>query len=225
MKRTTKPETGAKRLVLFDMDGTLFEHENFWRELHKALGTWEEGKKATEEWLHKDYDTLVDIVIHNLWKGKPAKPFLDLVANVKYLPGAKETVGALRRRGYELAVITSGPDALLARAKIELGIVHGVGNTLEVKDGVITGQSRHDDGNTMWPVAADNKVPIAERLCEETGCAMKDAIAIGDGRNDVKLFKAVGTSIAFNDAPPELVEIATHRVEGNDLRAILKLLP
>ncbi len=212
------------KLVIFDMDGVIFEHRNLWLELHKKLGTYEEGKAATDEWLYKDYDTLVDIVIHKLWKGKSAGPFNDLVANVKYVTGAEATVKALQARGYEVALITSGPSQLMQRAMDELDIEHGTANHLEIKNGVITGRSRDDDGNSMWPIQADNKVPIAEALCKELGFTMDDVVAVGDELNDLPLFTAAGMSIAFNAENEELKAAATHHVEGNDLRMILEYL-
>jgi len=215
----------VKKLVILDMDGTVFEHKNLWAALHKAYGTHEEGVKATEELLYTDYAKLIDIVIHNLWKGKPAQPYFDLIASVKYLPGVKETIKELHMRGYKVAIITSGPDLLLERAKRELGIDLGFANTLEVKDGIVTGRSRHDDGSSMWPVQVDNKVPLAERLCETLKISLHDVAAVGDERNDLPLFKAVGVSIAFNTRNAELIAAATHQVEGNDLRKILPLLP
>ncbi len=210
------------RLVIFDMDGTIFVHKNFWLELHKRLGTWDEGKKATEEWLHKDFGKLVDIVIHNLWKGKPAQPYLDLVAEAQYLPGVQETVKELHRRGYRTAIITSGPSLLMERAKKELDIDLGVASVLEVKDGVITGRSRHGDGSPMFLEQERNKAHVAELLCEELGLALKDTVAVGDGRNDIPLFKAAGMSIAFNTKNDDVRKAATHHVEGNDLRKILR---
>ncbi len=212
------------RLILFDMDGTLFEHKNIWLELHKRLGTWEAGEKATQEWLYKDYERLVDIVIHALWKGKPAQPFLDLVAETRYVPGAEATVRALKARGHEIALISSGPTHLLQRAMDELGIEHGIANRLDIEDGIITGKSRNDDGSTMWPVQADRKVPAAERLCEELGFRLEECVAIGDERNDLPLFESVGMSIAFNAHDAELKKAATRIVEGNDLRMILEFL-
>lgn len=209
------------KLVIFDMDGTIFAHKNFWLELHKRLGTWNEGKQATEEWLHKDFGKLIDIVIHNLWKGKPAQPYLDLVAEAEYLPGVKEAVKDLRARGYTIAIITSGPSLLMERAKKELGIDLGVASVLEVKDGAITGRSRHDDGSPMFLEEENDKAHDAELLCRKLGITLKDAVAVGDGRNDIPLFKAVGMSIAFNTKNDDVRKAATHHVEGNDLRKIL----
>jgi len=211
------------RLIILDMDGTVFHHKNLWLELHKRLGTLDEGEKATREWLYKDYDKLVDIVIHHLWKGKPAQPYLDLVAEAEYLPGAKEAVAALKQKGYAIALISSGSDLLVKRAMDELGIAYGAGNHLDIADDIITGRSQHADGTTMWLVRDDKRL-VAERFCAEAGCTLADAVAVGDERNDLALFTAVGTSIAFNDAPDELKEAATHVVEGDDLRMILKYL-
>ena len=47
--------------------------------------------------------------------------------------------------------------------------------------------------------------------------------AVGDSRSDLPLFAAVGTSIGFNAAPAARA-VATHVVDGSDLRAILPLL-
>lgn len=214
-----------KQLVILDMDGTLFEHKDVWLELHKVYGTRKEGWKATKKWLYTDYAKLVDIVVHNLWKGKPAQPYFDLMAADKYLPGVKETIKELHQRGYTVAIITSGPDLLLERAKRELGIDLGFANTLEIKNGVVTGRSRHDDGSSLWPVGADNKVPLAEQLCRKLRISLNDVVVIGDEQNDLPLFKVAGISIAFNTKNEALIVAATHHVKGHDLRAILPLLP
>jgi len=210
------------KLVIFDMDGTIFEHENFWLELHKRLGTLDEGKKATDEWLRKDFAKLVDIVVHNLWKGKPAQPYLDLVNEARYLPGVKETVTELHKRGYKTAIITAGPSQLMERAKRELGIDLGYASTLEIKDGIITGRSRHDDGSPMFLEL--EKHLSAEKLCDGLGITLHEAVAVGDSHNDLPLFRKAGMSIAFNTQDNELRCAATHHVEGNDLRNILKYL-
>jgi len=42
------------KMIIFDLDGVIFKPVNFWMELHKELGTFEEGKKLTEKYLHSD---------------------------------------------------------------------------------------------------------------------------------------------------------------------------
>lgn len=215
------------RVVFLDMDGVIFTHageKNFWLALHEAYGTLAEGREATEQLLYTDYDRLVDTVVHKLWKGRSAAPYQQLLKSAAYLPGVREGVRELQRRGFTLAIITSGPHELLERAQRELGITKGVANRLDIAEGVITGLSRDRTGNTLWPVRADNKVPFAEQICADLGEHLSESFMIGDDLNDVPLFKRVGTSIAFNTDRPELIAAATHHVPGNDFRNVLPFI-
>ena len=85
------------KLICFDMDGVIFEHKNFWLELHKALGTLEEGKKLTEKHLHTNYAKLVEEVVHKLWKRKDAAPYYHLIKSISYLPGVKEVFSEINK--------------------------------------------------------------------------------------------------------------------------------
>ena len=53
------------KLIVFDMDGVIFEHYNFWLELHKSYDTHEEGLKLTNKYLKTDYQKLVGEVIRH----------------------------------------------------------------------------------------------------------------------------------------------------------------
>ena len=64
------------------MDGVIFEHRNFWLELHKAYGTYKEGIELTKKYLATDYQKLVDEVIGRVWKNKPAQYYFDLVNSI-----------------------------------------------------------------------------------------------------------------------------------------------
>lgn len=54
------------KLICFDMDGVIFEGVNFWLELHKKFGTFEEGKILTEKYLYSDYNKLVEEVVEDM---------------------------------------------------------------------------------------------------------------------------------------------------------------
>ncbi len=110
------------KLIIFDMDGVIFEHLNFWLELHKAYGTYEEGAELTEKYVKTNYQKLVDEVVGRLWKGKPAKTYFELVKKIKYSLDVKETLSRLKELDYKTAIISSGPKELAERAKKELGI-------------------------------------------------------------------------------------------------------
>ena len=104
------------------MDGVIFEHKNFWLELHKALGTLEEGTTLTDKYLHSNYAKLVEEVVHKLWKGKDATPYFKLIQSINYLPGVKEVFQEIKNRNYLTAIISSGPIDLARRAQHDLGV-------------------------------------------------------------------------------------------------------
>ena len=87
-----------KKLILFDMEGVIFGPSNFWMELHKAYGTFEEGLKLTKEYVKTDYEKLVKEVIGRLWKNKPADVYFKMVNESKYVPGVVETLKVLKSK-------------------------------------------------------------------------------------------------------------------------------
>jgi len=208
------------------MDGVIFEGGNRWMELHKAYGTLEEGKALTKRYLTTDYDRLVEEVVVRLWKGRDARPFLNIIAGVKYNPGVKETIEALKQLGLHLAIISSGPKRLVQRAMEELGIEQGHGNDLVIEDGKVAGRAHYDDGTTCWPIGNANKEPYVRKICEHFSCSLSDTVFIGDDLPDLGAFEVVGLPIAFNDAPEELIAVAKARggvhVKGKDLRGVLE---
>ena len=187
-------------------------------ELHKVLGTLEEGKRLTEKHLHTDYATLVEEVVHKLWKGKDARPYHQLVKSITYLPGVKEVFKKIKNLDYLTAIISSGPIDLARRAQHDLGIDFVYANELVIQDGTISGEF-------LWPVESkEKKAGIIKHLCLDLGIKPKEVAFVGDSNNDLDAFKFVGISVAFNDAPPELKKVATHCVEGKDLRRILPFI-
>jgi len=81
------------------MDGVIFEHFNFWLELHKAYGTYEEGLELTNKYVKTDYNRLIKEVVGRLWKAKPAKIYFDLIKRIDYFPGVFKTLIELKKRG------------------------------------------------------------------------------------------------------------------------------
>lgn len=205
------------KLICLDMDGVIFEHNNFWMELHRELGTLEEGYELTKKYLKTDYRKLVDEVVGRLWKGKEAGYYYKLVMGAKYNPNAKKFVNKAKRLGYELCIISSGPSGLLDKAMKELGIKKGYSNELVIKDNVITGEFR-------WLVAYNNKLPLLISICKSLGIKLKEVIAVGDDDNDLETFMRVGFSIAFNTSCEELRNEADAVINSNDLMDVFELI-
>ncbi len=207
------------KLIIFDMDGVIFEHINFWLELHKAYGTYEEGAELTERYVKTDYQKLVDEVVGRLWKGKPAKPYFDLIKKIKYLPDVKETAKELKKEGYKIAIISAGPKELAEMAKEELGLDYIYTNELLIKNNKIVGSRdiKH------WPIRFGNKAEALRELCRKHNIDLKDVIVVGHDEADVKMAKSAGFAIALNPRSDELVKYSNKVVRGS-IKNILKAI-
>lgn len=202
-------------MVCFDMDGVIFRKDNFWMELHKALGTLEEGKELTERYLSSDYAKLVKEVM-KLWVGKDAAPYYKLVANAKYNPGVKEVFKTLKKKGYKTAVISSGPFELAARAQAELDINFIFTNRLVIdeKTNKITG--------FKWPVGTNDKGNALRYICRLEKVKLHEVISVCDDFNDIEKAKIAGFAIAFHSESEELKEVCDVIIDKLDLKKILK---
>jgi phosphoserine phosphatase len=213
------------KLICLDMDGVLTQEKNFWFKLHDAYGTYEEGRRITKQYLHNDYDMLIKEVVGRLWKDKDEKTFLQTIDQIPLMPGIAEFFSRLDNilddEGNPLprAIISSGPYELAQKIADLYGADYIYANQLLFEDGKVSGKFN-------WPVGAGTfaKAKIIEDLCAERSIDPKDVLYVGDSPSDVVPFKLVGTSIAFNNPPRELVAVATYVIATKDLRHLIPLL-
>lgn len=205
------------KLLCLDLDGVIFEARDFWEELHKMYGTAEDNKVLVKKYLRNNFAKLVEEVVEKRWKGKSAKPYYDLAKSIPYHPGTKEFFKEIHRKQIITAIISGSSIELARRAQHDLGIDHIYANELVIKNGKVSGEF-------IWPVGPgfEKKAEIIEHLCDDLDIPLENVAFVGDHLNDREAFKIVGTSIAFNCHIPELRRIATHVVEGKDLREVLK---
>lgn len=202
------------------MDGVIFKDINFWVELHKKYGTIEKGLKLNKKYLHTDYNRLVKEVVINLWKGKSAKPYHDLINSLEYLPGVKETMEYVKKKNYITAIISASSIEAARKVQKEFGIDHIYANELVIKNGKISGEF-------IWPIGAgkEKKAKIIRDLCSDLNIPLKEVIYIGDSDTDLEAFKEVGLSIAFNSNSEALKKAATHTINSNNISHIIKYIP
>ena len=68
----------------------------------------------------------------------------------------------------------------------------------------------------------DAKVAALREITEELGISVEDAIAVGDGANDLAMIGAAGMGVALH-AKPKVAEAAPCRIDHGDLTALLFL--
>jgi phosphoserine phosphatase len=123
-------------------------------------------------------------------------------------------VATMRRHGAFVAIVSGGFRFYTRQVREALGADHDEANELEVEGATITGRVRE-------PILdAAGKAATLRRLAAGRGLAPGDAIATGDGANDLQMMSIAGLGVAFR-AKPRVVAEARLSVAHGDLTALL----
>jgi phosphoserine phosphatase len=218
MVRHLLSRTSRIRAVVFDMDGVLFEGRNFWMDLHRRLGgDSDQVQGLLDRYLRSEYETLAELVVGNLWAGKSAAPYLEMVEERCYQPGVVKTVMALRSGGIKTAIVSSGPDLLAQRAQRELGIELIRANGIKIAKGRITGDSEIQ-------VPDGEKYSVAAAVLSQLGVDWSEAAVVGDTASDVPLLRRAAMPIAYDSSSAELSATCTHSFRHGDFGRILDVV-
>ncbi len=178
------------KLAALDLEGTLVKIRSSWVELHKKFGTWEEGKKYADMFLRGEISYAEWARLDaSLWKGHTKEEIMEWVKSVEYMDGAHDLVEFLKANGFKVAIVSSGLMCLARKVGRELGVDYAIANELVFDDGTITGEVKAH-------VDFKGKGHLLRVLKSHLRPAM--TIAIGDGLNDVSMFKEADVSIAIN---------------------------
>jgi len=110
-------------------------------------------------------------------------------------PGAEALVAACKRHGVKLLLVSGGFSFFTERLKARLGLDYTISNTLEVKDGRLTGEL------IGALVDAEAKAQKFLDVMKQLEIESERTAAIGDGANDLKMMARAGTSVAFHAKP------------------------
>jgi phosphoserine phosphatase len=130
----------AKKLVLMDVDSTLISQEVI-ELLGAKAGVQVEVKAITDRAMTGEIDfeaSLRERVA--LLKGLPESVIDEVRNEISLTPGAKTLVSTLQKLGHTVAVVSGGFINVIEPLLQSLHIEHFRANTLEVKNGVLTGQ-------------------------------------------------------------------------------------
>lgn len=131
-------------------------------------------------------------------------------------PGAEQLVAAAKNCGIKLVLVSGGFTFFTSKIKARLGLDYEFSNTIEIVDGKFTGNVLGD------LVDGEAKAQHVTRVMRELGIAKEEAIAIGDGANDLRMMSEVGVGIAFH-AKPVVRAQATYALSHVGLDGVVNL--
>ncbi|MEX3517026.1 phosphoserine phosphatase SerB [Corynebacterium camporealensis] len=207
----------SKRLVCFDCDSTLITGEVI--EMLAAHADREAEVAAVTERAMRgeiDFEESLRERVKAL-AGLPESVIESTARDLQLTPGVRRTIETLKRMGFRVAVVSGGFIQVLEDLADDLDLDYVRANTLEVKDGQLT-------GNVIGQVVdREAKANFLRSFAADSGVSMAQTVAIGDGANDIDMISAAGLGIAFN-AKPALREVADGAVNHPQMDSVLHLL-
>jgi len=202
------------KLAVFDFDSTLMAGETI-EFLAKEFGLEKKVKEITDRAMNGEIDFFESLTKRvSLLKGLSVGKVDEICQNLPITLGAKETIEGLKAKGYKVICFSGGFKNATVPFCEKYGIDTEFSNILHSKDGVLTGLV---GGEMMF---GTSKGEILTRLQKLLGITPEDTLAVGDGANDLSMFKYAAKRVAFC-AKPILQKEANIIIQEKDLRLIL----
>jgi len=210
-------EGRKKKLLVSDMESTIIDCECL-DELASIAGIGSKIAAITERAMRGEIafeGALRERV--GLLKGLPLSA-LDQVwrERVHLIPGAKELVATMKANGTHTVLVSGGFTYFAVRVAQAAGFDDYRSNVLN-DDGVAL------TGTVGEPILGrEAKLEALERSLAKLGLQSSQALAVGDGANDLAMIRRAGLGVAYH-AKPVVAAGAGASIAHNDLRALLYL--
>lgn len=206
-----------KRLIVFDVDGTLIDIEVI-DKLAETAGVGEEVSQITLRAMNGEIDFKQALRERaKLLRGLSTSSLDNIANNLRITPGAEELISTLKMLGYKIALVSGGFTYFVDKIKDRLNIDYAYANKLVIKDGKLTGEVEEPI------IDARRKGEIVRQLAKRENLLMEEIVAVGDGANDRFMLQNSGLGIALN--PKEILKkVADGVITKENLNGILYCL-
>ena len=202
-----------KKLICFDVDGTLVDHKSSWYMLTAALGCDVNKIVFVYDKITAGKITIAEgeEIVADIFRasGRASQDFIfDLFNNTPLNHGAIELMSYLKQKGYIIYLVSAAIDMYVELIAKKIGA-----------DGFYSNASLEFDENKMLSkinYGADQTMAKAmqvRELSEIFKIPAREIIFVGDSGNDVEAFRLIGKGIAVYPYDEKLEEVAWKTVK------------
>jgi phosphoserine phosphatase len=212
-----RSEGRKKQLLIADMDSTMIRQECI-DELADEAGVGLRVAEITARAMNGELDfegALRERV--GLLKGLPEGVIERVLRDrITLMPGGRVLLATMKASGAYAALVSGGFTAFTGAVAASLGFDENRANRLDVLDGMLV-------GTVAEPILGkEAKLTALQEIAARLGLTPAQAIAVGDGANDLPMLLAAGTGVALHAKPRVQAECEV-RVNHGDLTALLYL--
>jgi phosphoserine phosphatase len=211
------------KLIAFDMDSTLINIECV-DEIADAAGRKAEVAAITEAAMRGEITDYKDSLRRRvaLLEGVSVASMDEVYRErLRLNPGAAELVRACKAAGLKTLLVSGGFTFFTDRIRDELGIDYTRSNVLETKGGKLTGKMVDQPWGDICD--GDEKRKMLLETCALLRIQPVQAIAMGDGANDLPMMHVAGLSVAYH-AKPKVRDQAMVAINSGGLDRLLELM-
>jgi len=209
-------EGRRKRLLVADMESTMIDNEML-DELADFLGLREKISAITARAMNGEIDfagALKERV--GLLKGLPLAKLDEAAKRIRYMPGGATLVATMKQHGAYCALVSGGFTHFTKLVAGRLGFDFDSANVL-THDGAALA------GTVEMPILGkEAKLEALRHLSASRNIATADAVAVGDGANDLPMLEEAGLGVAFHAKPAVAAQVRA-RLDHCDLTGLLYL--
>jgi phosphoserine phosphatase len=210
------------KLAAFDMDSTLINIECV-DEIADAAGRKAEVAAITEAAMRGEITDYKDSLRRRvaLLADVPVSAMEQVITQRLQLnPGAEKLTQACKAAGMKLLLVSGGFTFFTDRIRDKLQMDFARSNVLEVANGKLTGRMVDQPWGDICDGEEKRKMLLT--TCTQLGITPSQAIAVGDGANDVPMMGVAGLSVAYH-AKPKVRSQAMVAINRGGLDRVLEL--
>ncbi len=203
-----------KRLLVADMESTVIANEML-DELGTLVGHGSQIEAITARAMRGELDFAGAVRRRvALLEGLGVEALERSLEGISVDLGAPALVATMAATGAFSALVSGGFAFFVEPIARRLGFDTWRANRMELVGGSLTGR-------VIEPILGrDAKARALEKYCRRLQIMPADAVAVGDGANDLGMLRAAGLGVAYH-AKPAVAAAARYRVDHGDLSTLL----